>query len=112
MRVVESQGSYWYLNEDEGWYIRTPKAEGPRESGEWREPEPGDPLYDLERHPMIEAIILETLTHALALPHDDDFLSRCKARAVRYDPEWFPLLCILVSEDGRLVSAPKAMDVR
>lgn len=117
MIVVESHGSMWYLDDEVGVYRRTPKREGPRAAGSWPEPEPGDPLFDIEPHPMVTwTILLEwpTTSHVLAVldaMHGDerDFMSRCLARGQRYAPDQFPMLMILVSNDGRIVSAPKAV---
>ena len=46
---IESLGSYWWINLDEEWYIRTPKEEKPR----WnpRHAGIGTSLEDLKRFP-------------------------------------------------------------
>ena len=121
MIVVESAGSMWYLDETAHTYRRTPKSEAPRERGPWVEPEPGDPLYDLEEHQFLRwTIVPEWPDDArerldairdVADPAEYDFISRCFARAVRYDSDQFPLLCVLVSDDGQMVSAPRARQV-
>lgn len=123
MIVVESQGSMWYLDEQVGAYRRAPKQEGPRSPGPWREPEPGDPLFDLEPHPMLAWAMVERwpdrLTAVNAINEAEvrggethrDFISRCMARAQRYSVDSFPMLFVLVTEDGNLVSAPNARQV-
>lgn len=121
MIVVESSGSRWYLDENTRIYRRTPKSEAPRERGPWVEPEPGDPLYDLEEHPFVRWTMVpewpvdaRARLDAIRDVADDaeyDFISRCFARAVRYDSDQFPLLIVLVSEDGQMVSAPRARQV-
>lgn len=43
---VETVGSYWWLDDDAGEYLRTPKIEAPRD-------ETRGPLVDLVWHPMV-----------------------------------------------------------
>jgi hypothetical protein len=53
---VESFGSYWFLDDDAGEYLRMPKQEGPRERGpngeDWGGPDADEGLQDLKWHPM------------------------------------------------------------
>lgn len=54
MNRVESEGSLWLLDDEQGRYCRMPKQEGPR----WSPPEKdwggetAGPLQDLKWHPM------------------------------------------------------------
>lgn len=98
----------WYLDESAHVYRRAPKQEGPRAPGAWREPEPGDPLYDLEPHPYEECAILPEWPRQL--PEQTPFYERCVARGIRYAPSDFPMLFLLLA-DGQLVSAPGARQV-
>lgn len=81
---VETQGSYWFLDEVRRVYMRVPKREGPRERGPWREPVPGDSLHDLEWH---EFISWEVRT--------EPFVFRLNGRLRHYEPDAFPVLVIV-----------------
>ena len=49
MRVVETQGSIWHIDEDLNRYRRFPKEEKPREKPEWSDEQAG-PLQDAVWH--------------------------------------------------------------
>lgn len=71
MTRVETRGSFWLLDDDNGRYCRMPKREQPREHG-WGGPEAG-PLEDLKWHPMTGWEILEASGRLIVhLPTDDE----------------------------------------
>lgn len=105
MPRIETEGSIWFIVEAASIYYRTPKGEGPREPGDWEEPEPGNPLHDLEAHPYEAWCVINQWEDT----YDTRFPSWARVRARRYAPIHFPILCIHVG-GGLVVSAPGVVD--
>lgn len=102
---IESEGSFWFINERESYYIRVPKREGPRKPGTWEEPEPGNPLRDLEQHYMEDWRIIPTREDT---KNSDQPEWACR-QARQYHRDFFPILVIAIGS-GIVVSAPGARE--
>lgn len=97
MIKIESKGSFWLIDEEAKKFVRMPKTEQQREPGWWREPEPGDLLYDLEWHDY----------HRWEMVTDPEFTIWDGERLCFVTKEDLPRLFIY-TEDGRWVTAPNA----
>lgn len=102
---IETDGSYWFVDERDQSYVRTPKGEREREPGNWEEPEPGNPLHDLERHYLEAWCIVPTWEDT----HTGEYPYWASHRARRYSPNAFPILVMHVGS-GVVVSAPGAIE--
>lgn len=98
---IETEGSFWFI--DDEYYMRVPKYEGPREPGWWDDPEPGNPLRDLEHHHCEGWHIIPTRDHL----RGSDYPEQVVRQARQYHYTAFPLLVIQVGS-GIVVSAPQA----
>lgn len=103
---IETEGSFWFINERESYYVRAPKGEGPREPGDWDDPEPGNPLRDLEHHHCEGWHVIPTRDHLKG----NEYPEQVTRQARQYHRDSFPLLVLEVGT-GVVVSAPQAGNV-
>lgn len=96
MTRVETEGSYWLIDEDGDRYCRLPKQEGPRLPGWWDDPT-GTSLEDLKWHDMVAWWVQTT-----------PFMFRdSNGDTTMYPPESYPVL-IIKTANGH-ITAPMAV---